>query len=109
MSVRVDTRQAIDGLERLMIAFPTAQMRGAKQAAQSGVDAARSRVHVITGNLRNSIRIIDEVYPRVRFGSDIFYAGIEDSRPGHEYLKPEYNRMQTFYPEMFIQNLRRAF
>jgi hypothetical protein len=109
MSFRVDARQPIEGLTRLAQALPQIGMTSKKMAAQSGVDGARRRVHVITGRLRNSIRIISETQEMTRFGSDIPYAGQEEFRPGHSYLMPEYNRLQTFWPEQFIMQLRRVF
>jgi hypothetical protein len=109
MSFRVDARQAIDGLSRIAQAIPQVNTTTKRAAAQSGVDGARSKVHIITGRLRGSIRIISDTPEMTRFGSDLFYAGIEEFRPGHSYLMPEYNRLQTLWPEMFMAGLRRAF
>lgn len=109
MSVRVDATRAIDGLSKLVNGIPKASATSRRVAAESGVNGAKQRVHVITGNLRNSIRIISETQDITRFGSEIRYAGIEEFRPGHSYLMAEYNRMHTFYPELFMRNLRTFF
>jgi hypothetical protein len=109
VSFRVDARQAIDGLSRLAGAIPQVSQTTKRAAAQSAIDGARSKVHVITGRLRGSIRIISDTPEMTRFGSDLFYAGMEEFRPGHSYIMPEYNRLQTLWPEMFIAGLRRAF
>jgi hypothetical protein len=110
MSVRVDAKQAIAGISKLSTSLPQIGEASQRQAAQSGVDGARRRVHVITGRLRNSIRIFSSAGQpfTIRFGSDIHYAGQEEFRPGHSYLMAEYNRMQTYWPELFLANLRRA-
>lgn len=113
MSVKMDVSQAVRGLNNLSSSLPRVGEQSQNEAAQSGVDGAKGRVHVISGDLRNSIR----VFPRpstgatmtARFGSDIRYAGIEEFRPGHSYLMPEYNRMQTYWPQLFITKLRTVF
>jgi hypothetical protein len=78
-----------------------------REAANSGIRGAQQKVHVISGNLRASIKILAEGRNATRFGSEIRYAGIEEFRPGHSYLMPEYNRLQTFYPEAFVSAMRR--
>jgi hypothetical protein len=109
MSVKIDTRELFQGLTRIANALPQVSAQSRRTAAQSGVDAARKRVHVITGRLRNSIRIISETQEMTRFGSDVWYAGYEEFRPGHSYIMTEYNRLKTAYPEIFITLLRRVF
>jgi hypothetical protein len=109
MSVKIDTRELFQGLTRIADALPQVSAQSRRTAAQSGVDAARNRVHIITGRLRNSLRIISETQEMTRFGSDVWYAGFEEFRPGHSYIMAEYNRLKTGFPEIFLANLRRVF
>jgi len=109
MSIRIDANQAIAGLSNIANSIPQVGATTRRAAAQSGVDGAKGRVHVITGRLRNSIRIISETQETTRFGSDVYYAGFEEFRPGHSYIMAEYNRLQTAWPEMFMAGLRRFF
>jgi hypothetical protein len=109
MSFRVDAKQAIDGLSRIASAIPKASQSSRKISAEQAINAAKQKVHVITGRLRGSLRIISETQNTTRFGSDLFYAGIEEFRPGHSYIMPEYNRLQTYWPEAFLVELRTAF
>lgn len=114
MSVRVDARHAIDGLSRLASALPQAGATARRVSADSGVHGAKAKVHVITGRLRDSIRVMRETPDTTSFGSDLHYAATEEFRVGgtrgdHSYMRPEYNRLQTYYPEQFIMQLRRVF
>lgn len=61
------------------------------QAVEKAVTGAINRVHVITGNLRDSIERKDETRTEeeysVRFGSEVDYAIYEELL--HPYLRPE--------------------
>lgn len=107
MSFRVDARQLIDGLNKLIPGIDAADSESRKKSADEGIRGAKQVVHVISGDLQNSIKIIAEGRNATRFGSEIRYAGIEESRPGHSYMMPQYNRLQTFYPESFMAAMRR--
>lgn len=55
-------------------------------------NSAKTRVHVLTGNLRRSIRELKKVESPTKaesqVGSSVEYAATEEFRPGHEYLRP---------------------
>lgn len=55
-------------------------------------NSAKTRVHVLTGNLRRSIREVKKIESPTKaesqVGSSVEYAAAEEFRPGHEYLRP---------------------
>jgi hypothetical protein len=107
MSIKVDATAAIKGLAAIGQQIPPVSLAARKKAAQSGVDGAKGKVHVVTGRLKNSIRIISETAESTRFGSDVPYAGHEEFGNNHPYLMPEFKRLHTQYPEMVLSELRR--
>jgi phage gpG-like protein len=113
MSIKVDATAAIRGLNAIGQQIPPVSLSARKKAAQSGVDGAKGKVHVVTGRLKNSIRIIAETAETTRFGSDVPYAGHEEFRGGangpHSYIMGEYKRLQTQYPDLVMTELRRIF
>jgi phage gpG-like protein len=113
MSIKVDATAAIKGLSGIGQQIPPVSIAARKKAAQSGVEGAKGKVHVVTGRLKNSIRIISETPEATTFGSDLDYAGHEEFRGGangpHSYLMPEFKRLQTQYPDFIMTELRRIF
>lgn len=55
-------------------------------------NSAKTKVHVLTGNLRRSLREIKKTESPTKVesqvGSSVEYAAAEEFRPGHEYLRP---------------------
>lgn len=61
-----------------------------KDGLQVIADEAKILVHVVTGNLRNSIYV--EVTENGGFViADTDYAGIEEYREGHAYMRPAFD------------------
>ena len=115
MSFKVDARVPIAGLKKIAQALPTISMAARRKSADSGVQGAQAKVHKISRDIERSIRVFRETQDITSFGSDMSYAAIEEFRVGgkrgtdHAYMRPEYNRLQTYYPEQFILQLRRVF
>lgn len=111
MSFKVDLSQFNSNMNRLIGGINQADTASRRDASQSGIDGMKQRVHVVTRRLRNSIRIISDTQYQTRFGSDVWYAGIEEFRGGdaHTYMRPEYNRLKTAYPEAFVRQFQRFF
>ena len=115
MSFRVT---GLNELVRWMNTFsqqlPSAGKASQKTSANAGITGAKNKVHKISRNLENSIRVLGETPESISFGSNLSYAAREEFRVGgrqgdHAYMRPQYNYLQTFYPEQFIIQLRRIF
>ena len=89
----------VEGINELQAKFKELD-NGAQKILSQAVSAgaavverdAKMRVHVITGNLRRSIKELQKIESSGKIesqvGSDIEYAAIEEFRPGHQYLRP---------------------
>lgn len=65
---------------------------GLEEGAGLMVNDAKTTVHVITGRLKNSIKILRKSAGQVEWGSQVEYAGHEEfgnsKRPPHPYARP---------------------
>ena len=96
MPVRIDASALVKGLPTIAKAIPGADQRAGKAEAELSAQNARARVHVVSGKLHNSIRVIENKPFFTRWGSDVEYAGHEEFRQGnHSYIMPEVHRVEN--------------
>lgn len=110
MQVRIDASQLIKGLDKIAKAIPAADQRAGKAEADLSVANAKETVHVVTGRLKNSIRVFENKPYLTRWGSDLFYAGAEEFRGGeHSYIMPEVHRAENgALVARIVEELRRS-
>jgi hypothetical protein len=93
MSSDLDT--LVDDLQRFKNAIPNAVKEALQESLDEGKDHSVSVVHVVTGNLRDSIRtdnVTEDGGDLVAGGGSVDYAEYEElgnsRREGHPYLQP---------------------
>lgn len=91
MSARgADTRQAQNGLKKIRESFPGVGKRAGSTAAEPAASKMVSKVHVISGKLRDSIGVKKNDPYWTRVGADADYAFIEVSKGGeHDFFFAE--------------------
>jgi phage gpG-like protein len=91
-------------LDNLHDKVSKAMSEGLHDIGVSAVEGAKATVHVITGELRDSIQILEENPKYVVAGTELEYAAAEEfgtaTRPAHAYLGPQADRLQTEGPRI---------
>jgi phage gpG-like protein len=108
----VDASDTSRELQRLIQqAIPDAVKATLDKSAQSAIQGAKDIVHVISGDLRDSIRVLEQGDNYIVVGSDLDYAADEEfgnsKRPPHPYLGPQGDRMQSEAPRILEDELNR--
>jgi hypothetical protein len=102
----VNSQNAINNLERIISGLPHASQLGRRRAAEDGINDAKRIVHVQTGALQRSIRILSETQNTTTYGSDLDYAYVEEygnsRRPAHPYLRPRFNVLREGLAAQYV-------
>ena len=99
-------------LERItQQAIPDAVKATLDKTGQSGIQGAQAIVHVIKGDLRDSIRVLEQGPNYIVIGTTLDYAADEEfgnsKRPPHPYLGPQGDRLQSEAPRTLEDELNR--
>ena len=110
--ILVDANETTSELQRIIEqAIPDAVKATLDKSAQSAIQGAQEVVPVQTGNLRDSIRVVEQGDNYVSVGSDVEYAAaIEfgtESRVAQPYLGPQGDRLQSEAPRTLEDELNR--
>lgn len=96
-------------LDKIDTVIEKALQEGLDEVGQSIVEGAKQTVHVITGDLRDSITILERGKDFVIAGTDLYYAAAEEfgtaTRAAHPYLGPQADRMQSEAPRILQQRV----
>jgi HK97 gp10 family phage protein len=107
ITVKVDLKS--DSLDR---DIEKAFEEGLDEIGKSIVDGAQSTVHVITGQLRDSIQVTERGPGYVVVTATASYAADEEfgnsRRPAHPYMGPQADRMQSEAPRIMQDKINRA-
>jgi HK97 gp10 family phage protein len=99
VSIQIDVSKAIRGLQNLERGIQAAMKTTLDKSAQSAIQGAQSVVPVDTGNLRDSIRVMEQGTNYVIVGSDVDYAALIEfgngTRAAQPYLSPQADRLQS--------------
>jgi phage gpG-like protein len=107
-----DTSGADQELQRILQqVIPDAVKATLDKSAQSGRQGAKEIVHVISGDLKDSIRVLEQGDNYIVIGSDLDYAADEEfgnsKRPPHPYLSPQGDRLQSEAPRTLEEEINR--
>lgn len=106
-----DTSEANNGFDSLEAGLRNAIDSALYLCGLNAVEGAKQVVHVITGNLRDSITILDRGENYIEVGTAVSYAAAEEFgnqyRPPHEYMGPQADRLQSEGPEILLGEIRK--
>ena len=109
MPIQVDTSEAQQGIQSLQDGLKQAITDALHEMAESAISGAQSSVPVDTGELHDSIQILDEGENYIDVGSDVEHAapvefGTYKMSP-QPYLGPEADRMQSEAPSILLRHV----
>lgn len=110
--IEYDPSGANRELQRILQqAIPDAVKATLDKSAQSAIQGAQEVVPVVTGNLRDSIRVVEQGSNYIIVGTDVEYAAAVEfgtgSREPKPYLSPQSDRLQSEAPRTLEEELNR--
>ena len=110
--VTVDLTRLQQGLKDLQNRFPTVVMEGLEEIADKAKTDAQSTVHVITGELRDSIQITEKGKDYIIVAATAEHAAAEEYgtiyREPHPYMGVTADRMETEAPRIMLTKLKQT-
>lgn len=98
--------ELISALNGFKSRLPAAGKRTIENSMAQAESKAVSTVHVVSGDLRRSIRSRMEGNEKGMMGSSLEYAAAEERRGGpHRYIEPAYTQASKSFPEQYIKEL----